>query len=98
MGFVAQELSWRWIQYIQVIVAAVTYVVMILVLRETRGSVLLSRRAKKMRADTGDERYQCRADAERASLSVLIKVSFEPIVTSYISFILVTDIAHATSL
>ena len=38
------------------------------------GSVLLSRRAAKMRKDTGDPRYQCRADSERASLAVLIKV------------------------
>lgn len=43
--------------------------------RETRGSVILSKRAKKLRKETGDERYQCRSDAERASLAVMLKVS-----------------------
>jgi len=47
----------------------------ILFTRETRGSVILSRRARKLRKETGDDRYQCRSDAERASLAVLMKVS-----------------------
>jgi len=47
----------------------------ILFTRETRGSVILSRRARKLRKQTGDPRYQCRSDAERASLAVLMKVS-----------------------
>lgn len=37
------------------------------------GNVILSKRAKKYRKETGDPRYQCRADEERASLAVLMK-------------------------
>ena len=55
--------------------AGVMAVLIILFTRETRGSVILSRRARKMRKETGDPRYQCRSDAERASLAVLIRVS-----------------------
>lgn len=51
--------------------------------RETRGSIILSRRAKRLRKQTGDGRYQCRADAEKANLAVLIKVSLtRPLCTS----------------
>lgn len=56
-------------------VAGVLAVGIIFFTRETRGSVILSKRAKKLRKQTGDDRYQCRADAERASLAVLVKVS-----------------------
>lgn len=60
--------------------------------KETRGSVILSRRAARLRKETGDHRYQCKSDAERASLAVLVKVSMtrpllllftEPIVATF---------------
>ena len=55
------------------IMAGVTAAVVIIYFRETRGNVILSKRAAKLRKETGDERYQCRADQERASLAILIK-------------------------
>ena len=63
----------RWINWIQMILAGVTAVVVIVYFRETRGNVILSKRAAKLRKDTGDDRYQCRADQERASLAILVK-------------------------
>ncbi|KAL8278271.1 hypothetical protein RQP46_009303 [Phenoliferia psychrophenolica] len=50
-------------------------VMMLFTLSAFMGSVLLSRRAAKLRSTTGDPRYQCKADAERASLLILVKVS-----------------------
>lgn len=73
-GYVAQNAGWRWIQWIQMMMAGVTSVVCFIFFRETRGSVILSRRAAKLRKETGSERYKCRADEERASLAILIKV------------------------
>ena len=64
--------------------------------KETRGSVILSRRAARLRKETGDTRYQCKSDAERASLRVLVKVSMtrpvhllftEPLVASFSTWI-----------
>jgi hypothetical protein len=46
-----------------------------LVMRETRSSILLTRLAKKIRKETGDHRYRARIEDERASLSTLIFVS-----------------------
>ncbi|BFZ58076.1 hypothetical protein PYCC9005_005134 [Savitreella phatthalungensis] len=69
------KLGWRWVFWIQLIVNAVLFVVLAVVLRETRGTVLLSRRAAMLRKKTGDSRYMARAELERQSLSILIRHS-----------------------
>ncbi|GAA5871883.1 hypothetical protein JCM3774_000717 [Rhodotorula dairenensis] len=74
-GYIELKKGWRWIEWVQMMFAGIMAVLIILFTRETRGSVILSRRARKMRKETGDPRYQCRSDAERASLAVLIRVS-----------------------
>lgn len=55
--------------------AGVLGVVMIFTMKETRSSVLLTRLAKKLRKDTGDNRYRARIEDERGSLRSLIAVS-----------------------
>ncbi|KAL4784804.1 major facilitator superfamily domain-containing protein [Aspergillus varians] len=47
-GFIQQRASWRWIHYSLAIVAAVFLVILFFFLKETRGSVLLSRKAKTL--------------------------------------------------
>lgn len=47
-GFVAQNVSWRWVFYVQAIVDALVILLVAATFRETRGSVLLSRRAKTL--------------------------------------------------
>ncbi|KAF3004230.1 hypothetical protein E8E13_007291 [Curvularia kusanoi] len=47
-GFIAQNLSWRWIFYLQTIMAFVMVVFICIIFKETRGSVLLSRKAKAL--------------------------------------------------
>ncbi|KAI4175973.1 MAG: hypothetical protein LQ343_001255 [Gyalolechia ehrenbergii] len=44
-GFVAQHLLWRWVFYIQVITSGILIILVAVFFRETRGSVLLSKRA-----------------------------------------------------
>ncbi|PNS14189.1 hypothetical protein CAC42_6702 [Sphaceloma murrayae] len=45
-GFIAANTTWRWIFYHQVIMCGVLMVLIVIFFKETRGSVLLSRRAK----------------------------------------------------
>ncbi len=45
-GFIAQNVTWRWVFYLQVITCGFFIVAVALFFKETRGSVLLSRRAK----------------------------------------------------
>lgn len=47
-GFIQQRASWRWIYYSQAIAAAVFLIILFFFLKETRGSVLLSRKAKTL--------------------------------------------------
>jgi multidrug resistance protein len=47
-GFIAQNTSWRWIFYVQAIACAAVVVLMCVVFKETRGSVLLSKKAKAL--------------------------------------------------
>lgn len=46
-----------------------------LIMRETRSSILLTRLAKKIRKETGDRRYRARIEDERTSLGALIFIS-----------------------
>ncbi|KAJ7095471.1 MFS polyamine transporter [Mycena crocata] len=86
------KLEWRWIQWIQMIICGVYSLVVPLVMRETRSSILLARLAKKIRKETGDNRYRARIEDERASLATLIFISCtrpihllltEPVVSSF---------------
>lgn len=57
-GFVAQNASWRWIFYMQAIADAVLVALIIIIFKETRGSVLLSRKAKAL-----NKYYEAREEA-----------------------------------
>ena len=47
-GFIAQNVSWRWIFGVHALVVAVLIAIVVTFFRETRGSVLLSRRARML--------------------------------------------------
>ncbi|KAB8239649.1 MFS transporter [Aspergillus alliaceus] len=47
-GFIDYRANWRWIHYSQAIASAVLMLVLLFFLKETRGSVLLSRKAKAL--------------------------------------------------
>jgi len=47
-GFVAQNLSWRWVFYIQLITSGVLITLVTLFFKETRGSIIISRKAKAL--------------------------------------------------
>ncbi|KAJ7498000.1 MFS polyamine transporter [Mycena galericulata] len=86
------RLAWRWIQWIQMIICGVYSIIVPLVMRETRSSILLVRLAKKIRKETGDHRYRARIEDQRPSLISMIIVSCtrpihllmtEPVVSSF---------------
>ncbi|KAF9525113.1 MFS polyamine transporter [Crepidotus variabilis] len=86
------RLQWRWIQWIQLIICGCYLVILPFVLKETRSSILLTKIAKKLRKETGDNIYRARVEDERAKLSTLIWISCtrpiylmftEPVVLSF---------------
>lgn len=50
-------------------------IVVIILMKETRSTIILTRLAKKIRKQTGDHRYRARAEDEEGSLTTLIYVS-----------------------
>jgi MFS family permease len=83
--------------YIQIIYNAALIPVFYIILKETRGDVILAKRAKKLRKDTGKEIY-AESELEKTSVIKMLKISFmrptkmlmtEPVViffTLWISF------------
>ncbi|KAL2835756.1 major facilitator superfamily domain-containing protein [Aspergillus pseudoustus] len=57
-GFIQQRANWRWIYYSQAIAAAGFLIILWFFLKETRGSVLLSRKAKAL-----NKYYECLENA-----------------------------------
>jgi hypothetical protein len=74
-GYVVQYRSFRLVQWIMFALVGAFTVILACVARETRESVLLSRKAKRLRQETGDQRFVAQADEERASIGTILKVS-----------------------
>ncbi|KAF2791975.1 MFS general substrate transporter [Melanomma pulvis-pyrius CBS 109.77] len=53
-GFVAQELGWRWIFYIVLMMTGVVTAAVLIVMRESMESILLARKATRLRISTGN--------------------------------------------
>ena len=69
-GFIAENLLWRWVFYVQVIADGLIILMVAVFFKETRGSVLLSRRAKKLnswyaaREDAGSNGFDMHVEGE----------------------------------
>lgn len=87
------KLGWRWALGWQGILGAGVFVLLLTLLRETRGTVILSRRARKMTLeDKTGQVYKCSADDDKVDFITAVKVSLsrpawwlisEPIVTFF---------------
>lgn len=86
-GYVTYYLNWRWIHWVQLIINGVLFVVMWLALKETRGGVLLHRRAQILNKWLGElekegeipgqvrVRWKAKAAEERENLKTMIKIA-----------------------
>lgn len=68
--------GWRWIQIIQMIVAFVWGIVLCLWFRETRVNVIMKKKARRMRKETGDHSLQAEAEQYRMSKHQMFRNSF----------------------
>ena len=97
-GYLAQIKGFRAVSWVLFAMSAAFAAVLPLLLKETRASVLLSRKAAKLRKETGEKRYVSRDDFERGSIKQMMKTSLgrpvkmllhEPVLiamTAFISF------------
>ena len=113
-SFIVQHTTWRWVFYHQIISIGIMVTAVIIFFKETRGSVLLSRKAKvlntyfeQLEQQSDDKstrliRYKVAADESRASLTRLIYLSltipFKLLATEPVVFFFSLWIAFAWAL
>ena len=61
-GFLARYLGWRWIFWVLAIATSITAVTALLCMRESYSPVLLARKAKKLRSQTGNMNLRSKLD------------------------------------
>ncbi|WVW78489.1 hypothetical protein I302_100444 [Kwoniella bestiolae CBS 10118] len=72
------KLQWRWIWWIQAMMIAALIIPIFLVMRETRESIILRRRAKKLRKERGlndGGRYTARSEVGKVNFTEAMKTS-----------------------
>jgi len=74
-GFIDQALGWRWIEGIQGLSNIPLLIVVVFFFRETRGGVILEKRAKQLRKATGDERYKSPMDLQTENVKEMLHES-----------------------
>ncbi|KAL1634112.1 hypothetical protein SLS58_010810 [Diplodia intermedia] len=74
-GFIDQAIGWRWIEGIQGISCVPLLIIILVFFKETRGGVTLHKRAKALRAATGDERYKAQMDLEARNIKQMLNAS-----------------------
>lgn len=72
-GFVYEYLGWRWDNWLILILGGVS-VLLVASFSETYAPTILTRKAVRMRKETGDERYWCRFE-QRVSKVQLLKIN-----------------------
>ncbi|KAI5478785.1 hypothetical protein MNV49_004611 [Pseudohyphozyma bogoriensis] len=98
-NWIVQKIGWHWLYWVQLIAAVVCFLLCLFFFDESRGEVILAKRAEKLTEETGRHHYVAGVDialtetiweATRISVSRPIKYLFtEPIVTGislYIGF------------
>lgn len=73
-GFIADNLGWRWLYWIQLILSGAAWALITFTVPETYAPTLLARRAKKMRKETGDSRFVTEADLDTRPLGQRMKL------------------------
>lgn len=68
-GFLSDGLGWRWLYWIQLILAGVVYVLITFTVPETYAPTILAKRAKKLRAETGEEDHVTEQDLDLRPLT-----------------------------
>ncbi|EKM55507.1 uncharacterized protein PHACADRAFT_173640 [Phanerochaete carnosa HHB-10118-sp] len=73
-GFIAVSgTSWRWVYWVTTIFAGACAVLIIITIPETYSPILLARKAKKLRKNTGDDRYWAPLNKKSTSLKLSVQ-------------------------
>lgn len=73
-GFLSDAAGWRWLYWIQLILSAMVWVLITFTVPETYTPKLLAQRAKKMRKETGDDKFVTEEDLDLRPLSQRLRL------------------------
>jgi multidrug resistance protein len=73
-GFISDNLGWRWLYWIQLILSGAVWLIMTFTVPETYAPTLLSRRADKLRKETGDDKFVTEQDLDKRPFAQRMKV------------------------
>jgi multidrug resistance protein len=73
-GFIADNLGWRWLYWMQLILSGVVWLLITFTVPETYAPALLSARAKKMRKETGDAQFVTEQDLDLRPFSQRLRL------------------------
>ncbi|EKV08036.1 hypothetical protein PDIG_60560 [Penicillium digitatum PHI26] len=71
----AHSVSWRWVDWMTIILAGLVLILVVLFLPETYSPVLLYWKAKELRRMTGDDRYRSPLEFRKATFAKRMRVS-----------------------
>lgn len=74
IGGYLQAAGWRWVYWLQLMFMGVIYLLLVLTVPETYAPIILTRRAKKMRKETGDLDFVTEAEIDRAPFKETAKI------------------------
>lgn len=73
-GFLSDALGWRWLYWLQLIVSFAVWVLITFTVPETYTPTLLARRAKKLRKETGNDRYVTEEDLDKRPFGERLRI------------------------
>jgi multidrug resistance protein len=73
-GFLSDAAGWRWLYWIQLILAAISYILITFTVPETYAPTILAKRARKMRAQTGDNSHVTEQDLDLRPLGERLRI------------------------
>ncbi|KAF8587054.1 MFS general substrate transporter [Ramaria rubella] len=74
-GYVELKLGYKFVNWILFALSGAFTLALVLASKETRASVLLIKKAARLRVETGDSRYRAKAEEERSSVAKMVKIS-----------------------
>jgi multidrug resistance protein len=90
-GFLSDAKGWRWLYWIQLILGGVSYILITFTVPETYAPIILARRAKKLRAETGDDSHVTERDLDmrplRNRLGIFLVRPFQLLFSELIVFL-----------
>ncbi|KAF6823666.1 bicyclomycin resistance [Colletotrichum plurivorum] len=78
-GFLSESAGWRWVFWLLVIVSGVLSIVMIIFLKETYAAVILERKVKRLRTETGNPLLRSKLDVGLSSADYFKKGIIRPL-------------------